>query len=898
MDRENQPTHICEPLMDKTSFSEIFLVIWLLLTIKIAAFTGDQLPVISIITDESIGCPVKHGLASLTSSLDKQKIPWEKVDFIKNARGKTLLVVGLFSGSGTAARLARDSNQPVLSEAESLSIWNTVYHKKPVWVINGSDDRGIMYGLFDVAERIDWNTDPTDPLSKVIPMTETPEVSTRAISIYTMNRAYWENRFYNEDYWTAYMDMLAKNRFNTLVVIFGYENGGFLAPCYPYFFNVDGFPGVKMGNITAAEQKKNLNALYRMIEMAHERGMSFKVGIWDHIYRGGVQTGGLSEEELATYDTSHLVQGLNSENLLDYTNAALTKFMQKVPDLDGIQFRMHNESGLRRGEEMEKFWTGIFNMIKTTHPEFQIDLRAKELPESIIQIASNLKLNFTITTKYWMEQMGLPFHPTHINREDQLNRRHGYADMLRYPQEYKIHWRLWTGGTQRILLWGSPEYARRFVVSTHLYNGEGFEVNEPLATKMEAQPHNSQPFNLLTPPYVYYKYEFERYWHFFQVFGRLGYNLDTPSEVWDREFEKRFGKEAGEVIEEALHKASWVLPTIVGACSPYSKFPTTRGWPEKQRYGDLPEYAKAEGSDIQQFASFDTEAKLLIEGGETAKRLPSATSKWFARTNQELDALIAKAENLVPADNKEFYSTITDLKILSGLALYHSFRIPAAVCYRIYKRTNDPHALDDAIGYEKKAIEAWQKIVEAAGDVYAPDLKFGVHEGLHMNVNHHLSGHWTDELGYLKEGMMKLQSERSTFGKIDSPRTAPVYKAASTGSLKDLFQIQHEAIKSAPVNHSISIKVRIKAPAGIKWVRLRYRSVNQQLDYKTLPMEAEEGSDVYSVDIPASQIDPKFDFMYFIEVMDNDNHGIIYPDLEKETPYKVIALQRAYRFTF
>ena len=175
MDRETQPTHICEPLMDKTSFSEIFLVIWLLLTIKIAAFTGDQLPVISIITDESIGSPVKHGLASLTSSLDKQKIPWEKVDFIKNARGKTLLVVGLFSGSGTAARLARDSNQPVLSEAESLSIWNTVYHKKPVWVINGSDDRGIMYGLFDVAERIDWNTDPADPLSKVIPMAETPE---------------------------------------------------------------------------------------------------------------------------------------------------------------------------------------------------------------------------------------------------------------------------------------------------------------------------------------------------------------------------------------------------------------------------------------------------------------------------------------------------------------------------------------------------------------------------------------------------------------------------------------------------------------------------------------------------------------------------------------------------
>ena len=877
--------------MNKPGFKKTFLVIWILLTIKIAVFAAGQPPVISIITDKHVGSPVEHGLASLTASLDKQKISWEKTGSIATANGKTLLVVGLFSGDGTAAKLARSSSQSILSGAESLSIWNTVYHKKQVWVINGSDDRGIMYGLFDVAERIDWTADPTDPLSGMTSMTEKPEVSVRAVSIYTMNRAYWESRFYNEDYWTAYMDMLAKNRFNTLVVIFGYENGGFLAPCYPYFFNVDGYPGVKMGNITAAEQKKNLNALNRMIEMAHERGIKFKVGIWDHIYRGGVQAGGLSKEELATYDTNHLVKGVNAENLSDYTKAALTKFMQKVPGLDGIQFRMHNESGLKRGKEMEKFWTDIFNMIRKTSPGFQIDLRAKELPESIIQIAIDLGLNFTITTKYWMEQMGLPFHPTHINREDQMNRRHGYADMLRYPQEYKIHWRLWTGGTQRILLWGSPEYVRRFVVSTHLYNGEGFEVNEPLATKMEAQPHNSPPFNLLNPPYVYYKYEFQRYWHFFQVFGRLGYNLNTPSEVWDREFEKRFGKEAGKVVEEALHKASWVLPTIVAACSPYSKFPTTRGWPEKQRYGDLPEYAMAEGSDIQQFASFDTEAKLLIEGGETAKRLPSATSKWFAQTSREINALIAKAEELSPGDNKEFYSTITDLKILSGLALYHSFRIPAAVSYRIYKRTNDPHALDDAIDYEKQAIEAWKKIVEAAGDVYAPDLKFGVHESFYMGIDHHLSGHWKDELGYLETGLEKLQSERNTFGKIDGPGTAPVYKA-ETVNPEDLFQIQHEAIRSAPVNHDIPIKARIKATDGIKWVRLRYRSVNQHLDYKTLPMQAEESSDVYSVDVPADQIDPEFDFMYFIEVMDNDNHGIIYPDLEKETPYIVTVLQR------
>ena len=46
--------------------------------------------------------------------------------------------------------------------------------------------------------------------------------------------------------------MLAADRINSFVVIFGYENGGFMAPLYPYFFNVPEFPGVEMVGTTRA----------------------------------------------------------------------------------------------------------------------------------------------------------------------------------------------------------------------------------------------------------------------------------------------------------------------------------------------------------------------------------------------------------------------------------------------------------------------------------------------------------------------------------------------------------------------------------------------------------------------------------------------------------------------
>lgn len=197
------------------------------------------------------------------------------------------------SGEGASASMLKAGNYELPAVAEALTIRKTDRQKKPVWVISGFDNRGLMYGLLDVAKRISWSKNRTSPFSEVKDITEKPAVSDRAISIYTMNRAYWESRVQDERYWARYLDMLAENRFNTLVIIFGYENGGFLAPCYPYFFNVEGFPGVEMVGITKEQQQRNLTAFNRLIKMTHDRGIRFTVGIWDHIYRGGVQGGGI-----------------------------------------------------------------------------------------------------------------------------------------------------------------------------------------------------------------------------------------------------------------------------------------------------------------------------------------------------------------------------------------------------------------------------------------------------------------------------------------------------------------------------------------------------------------------------------------------------------------------------
>ena len=624
---------------------------------------------------------------------------------------------------------------------------------------------------------------------------------------------------------------------------------------------------------------------------------------------------------------------------------------------------------------MREFWENIYRVVRESPRDIRFDARAKNFPDSLIDAALDMGINIRICTKYWAEQMGLPFHPTHINRQNQYDRRHGYADLLRCPRRYNMHWRLWNGGTARILLWGDPQYVRRFAQSTHLYDGEGFEVNEPLATKMQDHPHDMKPFELLAPQYRYYDWEFERYWHFFQVFGRVGYNPETPPEVWRRGFERRFGKEAAPYVEEGLHRASQVLPRIVATCFPYNRFPMTRGWVEKQRREDLPVYARAEASDIQQFLSIDEAARYVLEGRESAKTWPQHTSEWFARTAADVLELVEQAEKRIGENrNREFGSTMVDLNILANLALYHSRRIHAGLAWALFTHTQDLNLLDDAIHHESRAIEAWQQIVEAAGDVYHDDLMMGRRSA-------GLSGHWKDELVELKKGLEWLRQQRKDFrpkvnGADVSIAHVPIRKAppgenlvvrATVSGGDPVMQVRvvyrtargetsyagmkqaepflyhavipgsevaeglnyfieavdgagrratwpakgeaepvavnvthdnhppvltHRPITTAAAGKPLTITAEVRDPSGVKWVRLRYRSVNQHQDYRTLAMLSADESNHYRAEVPAEHIVPQWDFMYFIEVMDKKGNGKIYPDLEKETPYVVVKLRR------
>jgi len=831
---------------------------------------------VALVTEGELKPPAQHGLSKLEQALRKKGF-----EVSASAAQADYVILAGASPDTAAAKVLKEWKAPVPNGAEALTIQRGRYQGKPAVALCGSDSRGLMYAALDTAERLSWSSAPEDPFQYLRDSSEKPYLRERGVSIYTMQRAYFESRLYDEAHWRAYFDLLAASRINSFVVIFGYENGGFMAPLYPFFFDVEAFPGVELVGITKEQQARNRAAFNAMIRIAHERGIEVTAGIWDHIYRGGVQGGGIpGASDNAGKRVPGLVWGVTADNLAAYTKAALRRFLEVFPEIDAIQFRMHDESGLKH-EEMQPFWHDVFVSIKQSHPDLRLDLRAKELPDAVIEDALNLGLKTKISTKYWMEQFGLPFHPTHINVQNQHDRRHGYADLLRYPQRYRVHWQLWTGGTTRLLLWGDPDYVRRFASTARLYDGDSFELNEMLATKMLGEPHDEKPLNIINARYRYYDYEFERYWHFYRLWGRLTYNPETPAEVWEHEFTERFGPQAGVAVMKGLHLASKVLPRIVAASYRYQNFPTTRGWAEMSRQGSLPEYAREDGSDIQQFMNVRDEAKSIVQNSDTAMRRPEETSRWFAQTADGILAQVAFAEKEIgDHSSSEFRSTITDLKILAGLARYHSWRLLAGVQYNLYKETGDLGSFDDAVANERRALGAWAQMMAAAGDVYSDNLAFGAHA-----VG--FSRSWKEEYQLLSRDFEKLLAERQQA----VARSGSVHLPLRTLG-GDPPSVRLLPVAAATSGHDVVVSASVTAPFGIKWVRLRYRHLTQFEDYQAAEMALDAKSGLYTGRIPSSFIDSRWDLMYFIEAVDARGAGRMYPDLEIETPYVIVAVQR------
>ena len=167
---------------------------------------------VGIVVDVGVEGCAEYGLASLAAALRKQDVSVQRLAQPAPAQVDFLIVAGVTSKPGLAAQILKGLNVALPEGPEALVVRRTAAEGKPAFILCGSDARGLMYAALDAADRVAWSGGTGDPLARIRDTSEKPYVLERAVSIYTMQRAYFESRLYDETYWQRYFAMLARSR--------------------------------------------------------------------------------------------------------------------------------------------------------------------------------------------------------------------------------------------------------------------------------------------------------------------------------------------------------------------------------------------------------------------------------------------------------------------------------------------------------------------------------------------------------------------------------------------------------------------------------------------------------------------------------------------------------------
>jgi len=470
---------------------------------------------IQIVNGHRLPKPACWALAELRRVLDSSGWITQECDRLESGPG---IVVGLAESTVVQDVLVKGRiNLP--ESPESLVIHEL---NQDQLLAAGHDVRGLVYALTEIARAIELSPEGEDPFAEVVETIESPELKWRSMQLFLCNADLEREWYFRESFWDEYLGQLARCRYNNLSLTFGHQTS-YLAPPYPFHVALPEFPKVQVPNFSVEEREQNLEMLRRISEMAQERGLHFTLGVWSQ------------------HDSGYgppMVEGLD-ENIRAECNAlGLRKMLDACPAIDGVQFRMNIESGIPENKQ-EEYYESQFHAVAECGRPIRLDLRAKGLSDHTIERARELVPNTVVSTKFWCEHLGQPYVMPEIQSAD-INsyRRYGTWDLLEKPRDWDLIYRLWSVGTQKILLWGDPEWVRQFVQSCH-FGAVGFEVMAPLTNK----GFGNKPglWQVLTDEsYQPYEEEYQRYWMFYLLFGRLGYLSYTSEEVWQRELRQRF----------------------------------------------------------------------------------------------------------------------------------------------------------------------------------------------------------------------------------------------------------------------------------------------------------------------------------------------------------------------
>lgn len=807
--------------------------------------------------------PEAYGLARLLDALRKAGVDAAVTSAPRDADGPAV-IVGRRDRTAVR-RLAAENRIALPSDDESAWFGEAWSGARRILLVTGGGSAGLMYAALELAERV--AASGMDAIETPDPFCESPHLAIRGVNRFLSGHLD-EAWLHSDEFWEWFLDTLARSRLNRFVLITGFDTA-YLSPPYPSFVDVPGYPGVQVRGLAEAGRAKNLERLRRIGAMCADRAIEFVIGIWQQLPW---------QSEL-----SRLVDGLpeDESKLAAYCAAGLRELLIRCPEISGVHLRVNHESGVGTQNTAEEFWNTLTDAVASCGRAVRLDLRAKGLTDGMISHALEAGLEVSVPTKYWCEQTGLPHHLTQMRSQElsqlaNLNhaRRYSYSDLLDRPRSYEMIYRLWNLGATNLFLWGDPDYVRRFCASMRVGDAPGFEFASPLSLKWghELRQREAWPLHV-DAKFVSYRFEDERYWYLYVLFGRLGYSLRCPTDVLSREFGARFGDACGAHVARAYASASRVIPLVTAFHMP--QHPMLHYWPELSTGGALfaqnqgnhalgdVTYGAAEPSDPGLFVGIDEYSAGLAAERAGGRYTPLQVSSWLAAfASGTREALADATESDDFRGGPEWEATRVDFLMLADLADYHAHKIRAAVHLAIAElsRTNgqaDTVNAARACESMRAATTHWRELSACGSRAYHDPLDFqaGASSGRY--------GHWKDALPEL-EADLALLEERAGTRADGRPDTSRESGAPDLPPGLAATSIVAGALSApARVGPGEPVPVELLSPvAGMTRVVLRYRHTDQtEGAFRQLPMQW--SADRYVASVPGGYVTPGKDILVY-----------------------------------
>jgi hypothetical protein len=800
-----------------------------------------------------------------------------------------LLVSGLQAPVAAAALKAANVIAP--DESESLVVLNAKVAARQVLLVCGSDARGVVYALLELADRARHQSGSRGPLWVGLPLVERPANEVRSIMRQFTSEPLDKPWFYDREMWPQYLSMLATERFNRfhLAFGFGYDSlqrvtDSYLLFPYPFLLSVPGY-NVRASNLPDDERDHNLETLRFISEQTVARGIEFELGIWMHGYV-------LANSPGARY----LIEGLNAGNHAEYCRDAMTAVLKACPAISAVGLRIHGESGIAEGSY--DFWRTVFDGVKRCGRRVEIDLHAKGIDQTMIASALDTGMRVNLSPKYWAEHLGMPYHQTAIRDLEmpvaghtgaglmtlsegaRVFTRYGYADLLRYDRRYTVRHRVFSG-TQRLLLSGDAVWAAAYARAYQFCGSTGADLMEPLTCR--GRRGSGGPGNRLgyADASLAPRWDWQKYAYWYRLSGRLMYDPGTNWDVWRREMRSSS-------LESALAHASRILPIVTTAHMPSAACDAY--WPEiywnqpmvtvarTNPYSDSPTprtFCNVSPLDPQLFSRTIDFAEEMLNGKRSGKYSPIEVAQWLEDAADSAEADLAKAGE---QESAEYRRIKIDVTLQIGLGRFFGSKFRSGVLYAIHQKSGDHAALEEALKAYRKARAAWAGLHESAS-AYAADLS--------VSDRFDERGQWNDRLAPIDEDIAQMEQGLESAKSVDDAHVRAAVAEALARPQRTIARCRH--VPPPRFRRKEVLAVQIAVMGRAKAVRMYYRHVNQAERFESVEMQVQAGT--YRAVIPAAYTDSPYPLQYYFEVRESAEKAWLYPgfaaDLANQ-PYYVV----------